>query len=71
MTAEISSCQSIKECSDINKQTGKWFSFYDQALKVELDDGRRFITNFRYSLKEYVASDPLAKGAKFLSQSKI
>jgi hypothetical protein len=32
-----------------------------------LDDGRRFITNFRYSLKEYVASDPLAKGAKFLA----
>lgn len=39
-------------------------TFYDQGFKVELDNGKRFIANFRYSLKEYVAADPVALGAK-------
>ena len=34
-------------------------AFYDQAFKVELNNGLRFITNYRYSVKEYVSSDPL------------
>jgi len=38
--------------------------FYDQALKVELDNGKRFITNYRYALKEYVSSEFMEKGAK-------
>ena len=43
---------------------GKWFQFYDQAFKVDLDNGQRFITNYKYALKEYVASDPLVAGSK-------
>ena len=43
---------------------GSWFAFYDQAFKVELDNGRRFITNYKYALKEYVASNPISLGAK-------
>ena len=39
-------------------------AFYDQGFKVELDNGQRLVANFRYSLKEYVSSDPLSLGVK-------
>jgi hypothetical protein len=44
-------------------------AFYDQAFKVELNNGLRFITNYRYSVKEYVSSDPLQDAEK-LSKNK-
>ena len=43
---------------------GSWFAFYDQAFKVELENGQRFIANYKYALKEYVASNPISLGAK-------
>ena len=42
---------------------GTWFAFYDQAFKVELENGQRFISNYKYALKPYVSSDPLGMGA--------
>lgn len=39
---------------------GKWSPIYSQALLVELDNGKRFITNFRYNLKESVLANPLS-----------
>ena len=36
-------------------------------MKIDLEDGTRFVTNYRYSLKEYVNSDPLKSGAKALA----
>lgn len=39
-------------CESKQIVTGKWSPIYSQALLVELDNGKRFITNFRYNLKE-------------------
>jgi len=41
--------------SEIN---GKWTSIYDQAFNIELDNGMRFIANFRYNIKPDVTKDP-------------
>ena len=32
---------------------------YDQALKVELESGLRYIANFRYNIKPSVSTEPL------------
>lgn len=34
------------------KVHGKWQDYYDQAFLVELDNGLRFLANFRYELKD-------------------
>jgi hypothetical protein len=31
-------------------------------MRVELDNGTRFITNFRYNVKPSISSDPVADG---------
>lgn len=38
---------------------GKWTTIYDQAIKVELDNGLRFVTNLRYNAKPTLTKDPL------------
>ena len=43
---------------------GTWFAFYDQAFKVDLDTGLRFIANYKYAVKEYVTENALAQGEK-------
>ena len=36
-------------------------------MRVELDNGARFVTNFRYNIKPELSKDPLADGAdKFI-----
>ena len=47
-------------CDSKQIVNGKWSPIYSQALLVELDNGKRFITNFRYNLKESVLKDPLS-----------
>ena len=39
-------------------------------MRVELDNGVRFLTNFRYNLKPEVSKDPLAEGATSFSSIK-
>ena len=39
--------------------TGSWSPIYTQLLHVQLDNGMRFISNFRYNLKEEVSPNPL------------
>ena len=59
--AEAYYCNSSKDC-DKAKATmisGKWTTIYDQALKLELDNGLRFVTNFRYNAKPTLTKDPL------------
>ena len=67
-TAKAQKCGKFAggECkaSDGEEIAGTWVAFYDQAFKVELDNGQRFLANYRYSVKEYVISDPLKSGAK-------
>lgn len=50
---------------------GTWFAFYDQAFKVELENGQRFISNYKYALKPYVSNDPLAMGAHRIAQQSV
>jgi len=47
-------------CESKQIVTGKWSPIYSQALLVELDNGKRFITNFRYNIKESTMKNPLA-----------
>jgi len=37
---------------------------YDQAMNVELETGQRFISNFRYEIKNDIAKDPVAEASK-------
>ena len=43
------------------KINGTWSPIYSQSLLVELENGQRFITNFRYNLNENISKDPLTK----------
>jgi len=42
---------------------GTWSTVYDQAMRVELDNGMRFLANFRYNVKVSLSEDPLRDGA--------
>lgn len=46
-------------CESKQIVNGKWTPIYSQALLVELDNGKRFISNFRYNLKESTLKNPL------------
>lgn len=41
-----------------SKVTGKWSPVYAQGMMVELDNGLRFVSNFRYNLKSSISEDP-------------
>ena len=43
-------CESGKACSP-NRVTGTWSTVYDQSFRIELDNGLRFLANFKYSVK--------------------
>jgi hypothetical protein len=47
--------------------TGTWSPVYDQAFTVELENGLRFLANFKYNIKGGVSKNPQNDGAsKFL-----
>jgi hypothetical protein len=48
--AEATFCKNGKEC-DSKHISGNWSDIYDQSFKVELDNGLRFLANFKYSVK--------------------
>jgi len=49
------------------KVYGKWSPIYAQTLMVELENGVRFLTNFRYNVKKQLTPNPLNENdlAKF------
>ena len=51
-------CEGGKKCSE-QVIPGKWTSIYDQAMNVELENGTRFLSNFRYNLKDELSHDPV------------
>mmetsp|Transcript_10052 Transcript_10052/g.15336 ORF Transcript_10052/g.15336 Transcript_10052/m.15336 type:complete len:90 (-) Transcript_10052:1416-1685(-) len=57
--AEATFCKDGKTCSGPAIK-GKWSTIYDQSLKVELQNGQRFIANFRYNAKPTLSADPLS-----------
>jgi len=38
--------------------TGTWSTIYDQAFKIELDNGLRFLANFKYTIKSDISAFP-------------
>ena len=54
--AEALFCKDGKDCE---KQLikGKWSMIYDQAFIIELDNGIRFLSNFRYNMKPEISKD--------------
>ena len=46
---------------------GKWSPIYSQALLVELDNGMRFLANFRYDVKQTIKANPLDGNISSLS----
>jgi hypothetical protein len=43
---------------------------YDQAMRVELNNGMRFITNMRYNVMDNISKDPIKDGVEAFSQIK-
>ena len=55
-------CPGGKSCES-SPVSGTWSTIYDQAMRVELENGIRFITNFRYNIKPSISKDPVADGS--------
>jgi hypothetical protein len=55
--AEATFCKNGKECDSKHIQ-GSWSDIYDQSFKVELENGIRFLANFKYSVKPQISEDP-------------
>lgn len=51
-------CEGGKDCAK-EHIAGNWSPIYDQSFKIELENGIRFVTNFKYSLKSEISKDPL------------
>ena len=51
--------ESSSNCVAKEKISGKWSPIYAQSLLVELDNGVRFVSNFRYNVKKNVTPNPL------------
>jgi hypothetical protein len=66
---EATFCKNGTECEE-KHTAGNWSPIYDQAFKVELDNGVRFLTNFRYDVKAEISTDPTKDGATEFSQLK-
>jgi hypothetical protein len=61
--AEATFCKNGKECDSKHIQ-GSWSDIYDQSFKVELENGIRFLANFKYSVKPQISEDPTKDGAE-------
>ena len=58
--AEAQLCQESGECGA--KVMGTWSTIYDQAFRVLLNNGVRFLANFKYTVKPEISKDPTADG---------
>ena len=56
--AEATFCKKGKDCQP-NHISGTWSPIYDQSLLVELENGLRFLSNFKYALKPEISTDPV------------
>jgi hypothetical protein len=61
--AEATFCPGGKDCSE-QKILGTWSTIYDQAFKVELATGIRFLANFKYAVKPTISKEPTTDGAE-------
>jgi hypothetical protein len=56
-------CKDAEKCED-SHISGTWSTVYDQSFKVELDNGLRFLANFKYSIKKEISVLPVVDGEK-------
>ena len=49
--AQAQKCSAKGKCDGGEIIDGTWSTIYDQAFRVELNNGQRFISNFRYNIK--------------------
>jgi hypothetical protein len=57
---EATLCKNGSSC-DKGHITGTWSTIYDQSFKIELENGLRFLTNFKYTLKSYANTTTMAQ----------
>jgi hypothetical protein len=50
-------CEQEGSCN-AEQVAGTWSPVYDQSFTVELDNGLRFLSNFKYSLKTDISKNP-------------
>ena len=60
--AEATYCPKGGEC-ETNKIAGTWSPIYDQAFKIELKNGLRFLANFKYTVKPEISKEPTKDGS--------
>ena len=56
-------CKNGKDCAKEHLQ-GTWSTVYDQSFKIELENGLRFLANFKYSIKPTISAHPVKDGAE-------
>jgi hypothetical protein len=71
-TYKVNLLKDYKATATLNGQSfsGTWSTIYDQAMRVELDNGVRFVTNFRYNVLDSISKDPVGDGAGAFSSIK-
>ena len=47
-------CKNEKDCNS-DFVSGTWSPVYDQSFAVELENGMRFLANFKYTIKDEIA----------------
>lgn len=55
--AQAQFCENGITCSE-EQVAGTWSPVYDQSFEVELENGLRFLTNFKYTLKSDISKNP-------------
>lgn len=60
--AEATFCPKGGQCES-TLVPGTWSPIYDQAFKIELNNGLRFLANFKYTVKPEISKDPIKDGS--------
>lgn len=55
-------CKNENDCED-HHVSGTWSTVYDQSFKIELENGIRFLANFKYTIKPDLSKIPENDGA--------
>lgn len=67
--AEAIFCKGGKNCEE-KHVPGTWSTIYDQSYRIELENGLRFLANFKYTVKPEISNDPTKDGGSEFTQLK-
>ena len=66
--AEAQFCADGGDDCESKQIPGTWSTIYDQSFKIELENGVRFLANFKYSVKPEISRQPIVDGeGEFIS----